>query len=60
MFYSSIFIVKLYVYGISPYPWMALEYMDGGTLQERINNLSLDDASKIACLNTLTALVSRS
>jgi len=37
-------IVKIYEYGAKPYPWIAMEYMDGGSLRGRIGELSLGRA----------------
>lgn len=41
-------IVKLFAYGSTPYPWMALEYMDRGTLNEVIGDLSAEESIDIA------------
>jgi len=41
-------IVELYAYGSSPYSWMALEYMDSGSLEERIGKLSKEKALEVA------------
>lgn len=40
-------VVRLYSYGKFPYPWMAMEYMPGGTLQVRIKELSSDDSVRV-------------
>lgn len=41
-------IVKLHACGSTPYPWMALEYMDSGTLADVMSKLSMDESIKIA------------
>ena len=33
-------IVKVYEYGAKPYPWIAMEYMEGGSLRSKIGELS--------------------
>lgn len=43
-------VVKLYAYGSSPYPWMAMEYMEGGTLKDRIGKLHIDDTVYIGAV----------
>jgi len=40
-------IVKLFDYDDKPTPWFSMEYMDGGTLRERLNNLSISESVKI-------------
>jgi len=42
-------IVKLYQYGLKPYPWMAMEYMSGGTLNDRINDIDVKESISITC-----------
>ena len=37
-------IVKVYEYGAKPYPWIAMEYMEGGSLRGKIGELSLGRA----------------
>jgi len=37
-------IVSVYGYGAGSIPWIALEYMDGGTLDNKINNLETAEA----------------
>jgi serine/threonine protein kinase len=48
-------VVKLFAYGNKPYPWMAMQFMPGGTLRERMDKLELEDSLDIAVtiLNTL-------
>lgn len=41
-------IVSVYAWGTEPLPWLALEYMDGGTLESRIGSLELDEALWLA------------
>ncbi len=36
-------VVKVYDYGTLPYPWLAMEYLGGGTLLDRITTLSLEE-----------------
>jgi len=36
-------VVEVYDHGIKPHPWLAMELMEGGTLAERMNKLSLDE-----------------
>jgi len=41
-------VVKIYAYGQTPYPWMALEYMESGTLEKYLGKCELDFALEIA------------
>lgn len=40
-------IVELYEYNEKPIPWFSMEYIDGGTLKERLNQLSITESIKI-------------
>jgi len=40
-------IITIYEYGTKPYPWIAMEYMDGGSLRGRIGKLSIKEALDI-------------
>ncbi|MFC1999813.1 serine/threonine-protein kinase [Chloroflexota bacterium] len=42
------YIVELYECGAVPYPWIAMEYMAGGSLRERMGSLAWRDALDIA------------
>jgi|GEM_PF-1829098 len=42
------YIVELYEYGTAPYPWIAMEYMEGGALRERMDRLECKDCLEIA------------
>jgi len=48
-------VVEIYAYGRMPYPWMALEYMDKGSLEMEIKNISFEKSMIIseAILETL-------
>ncbi|MFC2000760.1 serine/threonine-protein kinase [Chloroflexota bacterium] len=46
------YIVELYEYGTAPYPWIAMEYMDGGSLRGRIDRLECK-----ACLDIVIKLM---
>lgn len=37
-------IVKVYEFGTKPYPWIAMENMDGGSLRNKIGRLSTEDS----------------
>lgn len=37
-------IVSVYDWGADPLPWLALEYMDGGTLQDKIGSVDVAEA----------------
>ncbi|MEW5936879.1 MAG: protein kinase [Candidatus Thermoplasmatota archaeon] len=39
-------VVSLIAYDSSPFPWFLMEYMDGGSLRERVKNLSAEDACR--------------
>jgi hypothetical protein len=41
-------IVKVFEYSAKPYPWIAIEFMEGGSLRSRIGKLSLEDSLDIA------------
>lgn len=43
-------IVEVYSYGVKPVPWIAMEFMDGGSLDDKLKNgpLNLKDALNIA------------
>ncbi|RLC92924.1 MAG: hypothetical protein DRI40_09410 [Chloroflexi bacterium] len=41
------YIVKVYEYGTKPYPWIAMEFMEGGSLRARIGTLSLKESLQI-------------
>jgi serine/threonine protein kinase len=41
------YIVKTYEYGTKPYPWIAMEFMEGGSLRARIGRLSLRESLQI-------------
>jgi len=41
-------IVDIVDYGSQPLPWIAMEYMDGGDLSERIADINMDEAIWIA------------
>jgi len=49
------YIVKAYEYGAKPYPWIAMEYMEGGSLRDRIGTLSPREAVSVG-LRLLEAL----
>jgi hypothetical protein len=40
-------IVELYEYNENPIPWFSMEYIDGGALKERLNQLSITECIKI-------------
>lgn len=40
-------IVTLYDYGNKPSPWLALEYMDDGSIHDRLHGLSVNEALEI-------------
>ncbi len=40
-------IVKVYEYGARPYPWIAMENMDGGSLKSRLGRLRLEESLDI-------------
>jgi len=40
-------IVRLQETGVDPYPWLAMEFIDGGSLRERIGGLNLQRAIEI-------------
>ncbi len=40
-------IVRVYEYGAKPYPWLAIEYMEGGSLRGRIGRLSIAESLQI-------------
>jgi len=40
-------IVKVFSYGVKPHPWIAMEYIDGGSLARKVGKLSLKEASRI-------------
>lgn len=42
------YIVELYEYGTAPYPWIAMEYMEGNSLRERMANLECKGCLEIA------------
>jgi serine/threonine protein kinase len=41
-------IVELYEYGTSPYPWIAMEYMEGGSLRPKVGRLGCKACLEIA------------
>lgn len=41
-------IVEVYEFGTKPYPWIAVEYMEGGSLRLRIGYLTLEESLDIA------------
>jgi serine/threonine protein kinase len=41
-------IVEVIEYGTKPYPWIAVEYMEGGSLRLRIGHLKLEESLDIA------------
>ena len=41
-------IVELYEYGIAPYPWIAMEYMEGGSLRLEVGRLGCKACLEIA------------
>ena len=41
-------IVEVFEYGTKPYPWIAVEYMEGGSLRLRIGYLKLEESIDIA------------
>lgn len=41
-------IAKIYEYGATPYPWIAIEYMEGGSLRKLIGKLSLEKSIGIS------------
>lgn len=41
-------IVKVFEYGTKPYPWIAIEYMEKGSLRPRIGNMTLEEALDVA------------
>ncbi|MFC2000308.1 serine/threonine protein kinase [Chloroflexota bacterium] len=44
------YIVELYEYGTAPYPWIAMEYMEGGSLRDRMDSLAWGEALEIAMM----------
>jgi hypothetical protein len=42
------YIVELFEYGTSPYPWIAMEYMEGGALRDRMDRLGSKSCLEIA------------
>ena len=40
-------IVRIHEYGAEPYPWIAMEYMEAGSLRQRIGKLSVKEAVDI-------------
>ena len=40
-------IVKLYDYEDKPIPWISMEYMNGGSLVQKINNISISESLEI-------------
>ncbi len=48
-------VVEVYDYGIHPHPWLAMEFMEGGTLVERAVSLSLDE--KVALMKQLLQIL---
>ncbi len=40
-------IVKVYEYGTKPYPWIAIEYMEGGSLRSRLGKLTMEESLEI-------------
>ena len=41
-------IVELYEYGTAPYPWIAMEYMEGGSLRSKVGRLGCKACLEIA------------
>jgi serine/threonine protein kinase len=41
-------IVKVFEYGTKPYPWIAVEYMEKGSLRSKIGNMTLEEALDVA------------
>ncbi|MCX6000534.1 MAG: serine/threonine-protein kinase, partial [Chloroflexi bacterium] len=41
-------IVRLFEWGDKPFPWMAMEYMEKGTLRKKLNSLSMMESLQIA------------
>lgn len=41
-------IVEIIEFGTKPYPWICMEYLEKGSLRQRIGKLNLDDALDIA------------
>ncbi len=44
-------VVELYHHGVKPHPWIAMELMEGGTLKERMGNMTLEE--KLALMKVL-------
>ncbi|MFC1978731.1 serine/threonine protein kinase [Chloroflexota bacterium] len=40
-------IIPIYEYGTRPYPWIAMEYMDGGSLRGKVGKLGVKEAIDI-------------
>jgi hypothetical protein len=40
-------IISIYEYGTRPYPWIAMEYMEGGSLRGKIGKVSIKEALDI-------------
>jgi tRNA A-37 threonylcarbamoyl transferase component Bud32 len=40
-------IIPVYEYGAKPYPWIAMEYMEGGSLREKIGGLTIKESVSI-------------
>ena len=41
-------IVKVFEYGTKPYPWISVEYMEGGSLRSRVGHMPLEEALDVA------------
>ncbi|UCC59428.1 MAG: protein kinase [Dehalococcoidia bacterium] len=41
-------IVKVFEYGTKPYPWIAVEYMEKGSLRSRIGQITLEECLEVA------------
>jgi len=41
-------IVAVFEYGIKPYPWITMEYMEGGSLRTRIGSLTVEESLDVA------------
>jgi len=41
-------IVKVFEFGTKPYPWIAVEYMEGGSLRSRVGRMNLEEALDVA------------
>ena len=50
-------VVELYAYGDSPYPWIAMEYMAGGSLRDRMGKLDVPESLEVT-VRLLEALLS--